>query len=1557
MSSSNTPVFDFKRAVAVQFADRPTLREVVSDALLQVLLAELPWLASVQPTLTSADAITLDSPDPATPYWFTQPLVDCILQALLDTRPLDLEPVAGRHHNLGLLAPYRFAGADSQLDTRPLEGLTDALNELIEQLPRCFCQAQLDYWNAPATAGASRDQWLQLLAKTALLRGLPWQRLDSQEQACLRGLIRAGEDQPPVSLVQVQLVTKAGTSHQMHCSLLVTGEWDERQVILWCAPSGNVRSFTSWAAFSQALRDDLAQRYHFEQMSWQRYPIEGNAFALQSAMLLETLFDRVDQIRYERVADVYALERLFAQVSDPAQWFAGYLDETPAVKAPPGLLGDRARHSSACHAALLQLAVDQLDADGVGAMDGIESLHDFTRRRLSEQMQADHGDATSPDDLLLEFVVARGMPGGAGVGTGGGESLALAGELSLVRFAIGNLGAIRGASIRSIRHASGKAAPSWVDAGAAWRLVGQVDVGRTYPSYVAQRLNDPRQRPQRLGRFAREWRAALRFSALAARLDGKVSDAGLQCVVDFCAGHVDLQAPRMTLAPLAFRRQPQSRDLDPVRGMYLLFCAAPRLVLLYRPLYKQDTLREYTSLEHLLEHLQTSSLLQASVLDWMAPDVRPIYDHGGFHEPHIAFLGIDPYDLPARPGPAVIHPQFWAADVDTKLYDANRDLLVELAGMQSTSNAERRWQTLNEGAWLLFDVVTLALRGPVASVAWVVQLLTSLQSDLAALEQEQAFARSAAIADLLLNLAMVVLHADQPRLQPLALVEPADAAAFEQPAAQHGAFAEVAVQPTMMPAAALGDLAASPRRRLDLSWRGNQGFNWLTARQRQALRAMRVAQPLPASALQTTDDLAGLYQVGGRLYAALDGDAYPVERVAGGVRVVDEQGGQGPWLANVQGVWRVDTALRLSGGMNRSDTRTKLAGRFDNLRLHADKLTVQVNEATASFVAIGNDVTALQGKTTQLISLRTREQTKLATLGEGDERNKTQAIIDRYEARAAEWRAQTLELRGQAIVHLERAVALDDELLSILNVMLEPKFSRARRQSWDAILPKQKRKVQLSFIRNSDFILNELWYLADYSQVAQMQSSLAGQVLGPDFDVYHAFRRKLETVVDLQDRMLTAYEHLDELLLDVPGDLDISLPEETRVRTVDSLIASRVPGTLQFRFHQALSLAELALRLDVVEGQGHLAVYRSELAGLALRSAAEAHGQLDFANLPVEDRISILQEAWDEYAAALLNSARIAKEGGTLIEVSMIERYRLQLEKLKMDAGRRLVEAIRMQEGASVSPRRVPYAVSSEPQRAVRNVAGQILIGNERVIDGQRIVEVREPFNESVLALFDWRDGQWHERRIQPSTSPQPLPVATAARVLALLEENVQMLGKADEYVRNDIKGILLADLFDRQIDKLGRAAMSLGEEGASPALVRSIEAASDHLRSEKNLRLTALYTDTRYPNAEALRFLHEQRLLRVEYVPPRKLMANGSTFDEYKIMRLAQPGATSGRALWVAHFHMASADALARDFTQGHLKTWSQRRLSGREEGGPGYRVHRGKLTLEQAIGIIPFD
>ncbi|MFJ4452382.1 hypothetical protein ACIP1G_00610 [Pseudomonas sp. NPDC089392] len=162
MSSTEIPTFDFRQAVARQFAGRPTLRQVTGEQLLQVMLAELPWLADVTPALTTAEPLMLDSPAPDTPYWATQPMLDRVLQALLDPKPLSIEPLAdGRHFNLAVTAAYRFAGSHSEFDTRQLTGLSRALNELVAHLPQRFAEAKLissAHWPSNRWTPADRNR-------------------------------------------------------------------------------------------------------------------------------------------------------------------------------------------------------------------------------------------------------------------------------------------------------------------------------------------------------------------------------------------------------------------------------------------------------------------------------------------------------------------------------------------------------------------------------------------------------------------------------------------------------------------------------------------------------------------------------------------------------------------------------------------------------------------------------------------------------------------------------------------------------------------------------------------------------------------------------------------------------------------------------------------------------------------------------------------------------------------------------------------------------------------------------------------------------------------------------------------------------------------------------------------------------------------------------------------------------------------------------------------------------------------------------------------------------
>lgn len=81
----SSPALDFKQIVALQFASRPTLRQVVGHNLLQLIRTRHPQIASVQPQLTSADPLRLLVPQSAH-AWSSKPLVDFVLQGIVVQR-------------------------------------------------------------------------------------------------------------------------------------------------------------------------------------------------------------------------------------------------------------------------------------------------------------------------------------------------------------------------------------------------------------------------------------------------------------------------------------------------------------------------------------------------------------------------------------------------------------------------------------------------------------------------------------------------------------------------------------------------------------------------------------------------------------------------------------------------------------------------------------------------------------------------------------------------------------------------------------------------------------------------------------------------------------------------------------------------------------------------------------------------------------------------------------------------------------------------------------------------------------------------------------------------------------------------------------------------------------------------------------------------------------------------------------------------------------------------------------------------------------------------------
>jgi len=1555
MPTVNASPFDCLAAVARHFAARPTLRAVASRRLLQLLLEHLPYLRTVQPPLTCAAPLMLDSPAPGMSWWTTQPLLDALLKAMAQGKPMAIEPLEQRDYKLGLSGPYRFPGSDSVLDTRALAGLSEPLSDLITRLPGYFAEAQVAFWRSVGGSGVSRDRWLQLLLKRALLCNLPLQALDAAQKACVRGLL-LGEPTPSVFAVQVHLSIAGQVFDLMQDSLLVTGEWDERQVVLWCSPSSLVRAFESLEAFASALRDELAQTCRFDGMTWDRYQLEGDVFAQQSALVLDGMLERIGRIRYSQLEGVAGLEQLFAELSDPSQCFySGYFIEPDVLPVvPPGMAAAKLEDNFACQQALLHLALEQLAAEGKGALDGILDLETYTRQQLDEHLRRAYPGAHAPgaEQIVLELAVAAGQPGGAAVGAGGGEPLVALGRKTLTAFAIGNLAGLGSAVIIGISRADGAALPQGLDVEAAKGLVSRVDIGASYPRYVAQLLDDRATRPLRVRRFAVEWRNALLFSGLHARLAGKLSDAGLQCLTHYCQGLVDGMPAGPSLFPLALKRRPDTTVDDPVPGMYVLLSAEPAVVMLYRPLYRHETLREFSSLRAMMDAICQEPALRQSLLEWMTPQARAIYANGGFAEPHIVSMGIDPYQPLERPAPARLAINLWRTDVNERLYVANRDLLLALADLQSTSNAESRWALLSQGAWLLFNTVTLFLSGPIASVAWLVQGVKGLEGDLQAIAEGPVFDRSAAAVDVMLNLGMLLAHLHLPGEAAVAPRRLPSAEALEGPPRRSVAWQPAGVALRQGKVGLEGSLGGVIGRQLDFTWRGNHGINWLTPGQRTRLQALRSVTPLNGLAPLASGEGEGTYRVGTQHYVAMAGDVYAVSLLEDGVRVVGTDGSLGPWLVLEYGAWRVDGRLRLQGGMPRPTTQARLLSDFRTMRRAADRLTVQGNEGLARFAALGQEVLHLQAQLATLEGLKRAEALKASA---------SDVMIELYSTRMQALDEAMNHKRLDAVGAAQEIVRFDSEKLILIERMLQPKYGAGQQPGFEQVLDEERALLRSNLIIHNEFMLSELWRLADYPHLEALADDFRGIDLRQEKPRYRVYRQALERVVALQERMLVASGHLDELLGEAAPDLLITTASETR--SVAQIAASREFTTEELRFHHVLNLADLALHLDSASGARKLAGYRASLSGRMLQSAANAHGESITANLPVADRVDILQEAWDEYAAAIINSDFVAAEGGPLVEPAMLKRYREHVQLLKDDAGRRLVEARDVLEGASGKVVRcAAYKVSSEVQHAIRNSDGVIVIATEAEEDGRSLLVVRDPLSKAVVQRFVLRNGQWTEFNESPAEAEPVRPGIrhdTLAKVQALLADNQTLLNHAQRYVEQDISGKHLSRLFDDRIALLQGVESGLAEPDA--ALAGMLRDGIDVLQASKVERLTELYTRTSYPGAEALQFLHGRQLIKVEYVGPRRTMADGSAFDEYRIMRLKAAGDTKGRTLWAAHFHLPSADAVASAFTRGHLKLWAQRFESNRALGSarevvPGKRVHYGALTLAQAQGIIPF-
>jgi len=1556
------PSTDYHAAVRIEFANRPTLRQVADRQLLVTLTEHLPLLASAD--LPSAASLLLlvpnDNASMPVPYlsWTPRPLLDCVMEVMQQGRTLASLAAPQGEFQLSVQAPYTLRGADRQpmpFTAMSLTAALPALESLLSALPEYFCQAQVDYWAQPGSLGVPRERWLSQLIRSALLHNMPLQGLDSLQQGCLFGLLSGGTQQPSVAAVEVRLGYGGQSFSLLLPELLVEGELDEGKAILWCSPSSVIQAFTSLDDFATALCKSLAQQYDFDTMDWNRYALEGDCFAQQCTLLLEDMLDSARRLRYVTFADVAAMEQAYAATVEPSQWFIeGYqaIDDV-GFDLPPGLTGAGPAHSFAYQAGLFELALAQAQSGGRGALDDILDLHSYASRELRAQMLADFPDDANyfSDDLELTLIVARGNPGGAGAGVGGGL-VDPPRHISLTEFAIGNLVSLQGATLHSIEHRHGQLIMDWMTPAYIKSLVERVDIGAHYPMYVARQLDDAERRPLRVRQFAREWRCSLLFSALSASLAGTLSDAALQCVTDYCRGLLDPNLPASVLMPLAFSREPGASQADQVTGMYVLFCAAPSTVLLYRPLYGKAALSEFASLTQMMEAIRRPGTLQDSVLAWLPDSARAVYDNGGFIEPHLQRPIIDTSVLPEPVQPPLFSAQFWRVDVDTYLFKANRDLLVELADRQTISNAQSRWAILLEGAWLLFNVATLLLRGPVATVAWLVLAFKGLKDDLPALRGGTDFERSAAVVDMLLNASMALMHLRLPApsspVEPLAVLRPQRVGL---PAARtlKDLSAPQAVQGKVgLP----GALSSQVSTQLDLTCRGLQVTNVLPPEQQKASSDWRSPTSLNGLLPLEAGPRRGLYEIGGRYYVELAGFTYEVTADSDGVRVVGRAGQSGPWLAFKHGQWFVDTTLRLRGGMPK--TRRELLRAQNQQELEALRAEeVQCAEQH-------NSKAELLNKHRELLMEKEKRIKVLEASPAPDELTLKELDLTR-------------RLRKQ--IHLIVVYELKDVIDTDLahdNIMSKLYGMRLEDKHFVAVMVEQRSTIRQYLIDSVSTFYNELATVINDEALDDLAEDISVHPEGEaETKQYKQFRSTLETVVKWETDLVEMSQVLDRLVEQTLKDDSIHFrSEQTGARInkdieLKEIIDKRRLSAIDLEFRLLQDLGELCLdRLADVD-ESVLRDYHDYLVGDGLRSAGNAHGDLHGSSLTLPQRMEVLTGVLEAYEEAFTMASYLRSVGGAAVRVEQLQAYQKVLAELKNAAEKDLAQLVREKElEAPQLSRPSVFAPRGGRRHLVRTSRGRSVLAEEVDVGGVAVVQQRDFRTQHVLKTFRQQGQEWVEDATRAaeqagSTSSPREPAISPARARALITQADSVISLARSYVK-DNEPLNLSTVIDGHVQKLEQVKATLKGAGSDKELLDDLEHAISHLKAVERDLLTSIYLSTNRPNANSLRFLVNEHKVTVHRAGARKPLAGGDYLDVYEVRRLAREGQATGDGLWEVHFHYPAATTAVSAFSRGHLKLWSQRKLGRRAQmraatsGRELLDIYRAELRLRDIEGVI---
>ncbi|MDQ0122274.1 hypothetical protein J2W17_001219 [Pseudomonas lini] len=1579
------------QAVHERFANRPALFSVVFNALRNRILEHYPTLEM------DLRLVKLASPHPSG-GWAFQLLSNVATRHVLNPQLLDLSPQRELPFYLTQKIPSRLRTSTPPytIDMQVIAKIIDALPSTIHIY---FQQALADYWSEADAQGNSRWQWLgeflhgQMTAAAASRSDLTQTQRDmlSHIASSPQRLKRLSGSTPATFVYFIETtLTRSGKEVPLLTPDLLLVR--DKHVLLYSV-AGGIEAFDSIDAFGEAWGMRMQRQFEFDSMTWRRNEPDADVFEQQAALILNQQLEDLGTLTFQGPSE-RALEQRLEQLTDPALLFTKFPAASPALlqkvnnQLPEWLKQADAGDRFAYHRHLQDMAQVLKQNQGRSYNEGIKDIHSFSREALRKQMQTDHGDH-DPDDVGLDFSVAAGYPGGAGVI----DHV----RMSLTELAPKNL-AGKPKGTLSLSSKSGQSLPQWLDEDylvGRRGLIQRVDIGTTYPQKIKDLLlSDTADARQRETLFARELKVRLPMQALEYKIrhQNGVSAKGYHHVKALLGETVadrTVDGQEIVMRPLALCRKSGATP-DTVNNIFII---EPRDTnvgphLLYRPLYA-DCLYEFPTRQALLDAIAAPGDLQNSVLTWLTDKARPIFDHGGIKEPHIVRFTLgDEFGPYEKPAPATLAGDEGATEwlqslvngqLLHDLFGSTARALVDLADRESVSNSESRWAIVLEGAWLLFNTLVLPLvQGPAMLAGWLVVLVSSLEQDVTGLDSDDPTTRELALIDLLLNTAMVLLHVAAPSnrtRQPLHEQAPLDnvlqLASWRRPAGlphpqnppviRHG------------PVALPGEPPATGHTALDFS--RSIASAKAGAKLLDALLAVNVPWPDTLPPPETSGALKGLYRIGDLWHASVGGLLFQVSVVPGFAEVylVDPKHPDHPGFklaSDGQGHWRLDRGAKLAGGMEKERFQAwhdKHVDRINALRAEIGRLiseVVPLSAATESaWMALDTAGTIMDEQHKNLRQL-------FVLRG-----NAIEALRETITARHEQQRSITARSKVQwdiAFDNFNRAFRaewpLSRRLIDKQTELMEADRTNAvyRQHRDERVLLPFKYWEQIYL-----FLQDEGRYVSQSERgesSAELQAHANDQLNAGIATAYVEVINQTKTRYEIETRKTEPAQEIERILHGADHIL--------RKKLLDSAPSAKYITAETVKQNELLLLIVLALDHACVSQEPSERYFVNQISNREVHQSII--GQMEMrssSGYSTTEQMAVFKDALEHYERMQNAINSLTEMNSGWVRDEFRTPFLEHLREARTSLETQLADLILSDRGFAPTPAPDrPTHVKPATRKVIKTRNKGSRVGDLRPRepgDPGSFVDIKDPITGETVATYleHASEGFWQE--VVTARPPEPAPAPAVRSLKSIKTEAETVMGKRAEIERSirfqqkklqdpsRREGVDPRDwdvMLTQHAEKLEALADEIKGNHAADTNAAKLESTyRDEAKAVKQLayQLCGEGYKLQRPQDSNVEYLWDHGFVDINLVRSRIPLKAGDYLTEYAVRdknKIKEGKKGEENVLWYAHFHYKAAGSPKSPPEFAHLKTKEERKFTRKELIERARKDNRALVNMEKA-------